>query len=130
MSEVSSEDLRRIIKLFNRWQFEEAANELDKLSPHLEGTDKQVIEGLALLAHGCNRIWHKGGEAHAMVKYLEDCAVVMRRAGTNSLGIKTEGLAEAVNNCLTEAIRWRRGEVDIFNRDLLPRIEFISGFHD
>lgn len=130
MSNVSSEELRRVVKLFNRWQFDEAATALEKLAPQLEGTDRRVVEGLQLLAHGCNRIWHKGGEANAMVNYLQQCAEVMRTVGTNSLGIRTEGMHESVLACLEEALRWRRGEVEIFNRDLLPRVEFVSGFHD
>ena len=130
MSRIAAQDLKKAIKLFNRWQFEEAIDAFDKMLPLLEGTDKQVIELLSQLSHAFHRVWHKQGEPNAMVSFLQRGSEMMRVVGTNSLGISVNGLQEAIDGCLNEALRWRRGEVEIFNRDLIPRIELIEGYLD
>lgn len=123
MATLVSEDLKRAVKLFNRWQFQEASEAFEKLVPHATGTDQAVLEVLYVLSTGFHRIWHKGGEPNALVNYLEKGAGMLVPLGTNSYGIDIPSLRESVDGCIEEAMRWRRGDVDIYNRDLIPRLE-------
>ncbi|TVR03300.1 MAG: hypothetical protein EA398_05290 [Deltaproteobacteria bacterium] len=123
MSTLVSEDLRKAVKLFNRWQFAEAAEAFEKLLPLHAGTDRALLDVLGLLSTGFNRIWHKGGEPNALVNYLEKGLEQLEPLGTNSWGIDTQALRDSVAQCIEEAMRWRRGDVDVYNRDLIPRLE-------
>lgn len=126
MTDNISEELRRAVKLFNRWQFQEAFDAFTSLAGEFEGRDKAFLEGIAMLAAGFNRIWHKGGEPNAMVAYLTKGMNIVAEYPRGGAGIQADGLPEAVQGCLDEAMRWRRGDEEIFNRDIIPRLEFIS----
>lgn len=121
-----SDELRRAVKLFNRWQFQEAGDAFTALAEETDGRDKEFLEGIALLAAGFNRIWHKGGEPNAMVSYLQKGMKILKPYKRGGANIRTDGLQESLMACLEEAARWRRGDEEIFNRDIIPRLEFKS----
>jgi len=121
------EDLKKAVKLFNRWQFQEAQDAFHQLAEEAEGRDRVFLEGIALIASGFYRIWHKGGEPNAMVSYLEKGMEVLKPFNGTFAGIKSEGVVPAIEACLEEAARWRRGDSEIFNRDHIPRLEFEAG---
>ncbi len=125
-TENISDELRRAVKLFNRWQFQEAGEAFTTLAEDADGRDKTFLEGIAMLATGFNRIWHKGGEPNAMVSYLQKGMEVLAPFTRGGAGIRTDGLQEGLRECLEEAARWRRGDEEIFNRDIIPRLEFKS----
>jgi hypothetical protein len=127
MTDNISEELRRAVKLFNRWQFQEAFDAFSALTNEFDGRDKAFLEGITLLAAGFNRIWHKGGEPNAMVSYITKGVEVLKEHPRGGAGIQADGLVEALGACLEEAMRWRRGDEEIFNRDIIPRLEFKSG---
>jgi predicted metal-dependent hydrolase len=124
------EDLRKAVKLFNRWQFQEAHDAFHQLAEEAEGRDRVFLEGIATIASGFYRIWHKGGEPNAMVSYLERGKEVLKSFDGVFAGIKSEGLVASIDACLEEAARWRRGDSEIFNRDHIPRLEFELGDDD
>lgn len=123
----TSEELRRAVKLFNRWQFQEAFDAFTALAAEADGRDKGFLEGIAMLSAGFNRIWHKGGEPNAMVSYLQKGIETIAEYPRGGAGIDAEGLVDGLKFCLEEAMRWRRGDEEIFNRDIIPRLEFKSG---
>ena len=127
-TESISEDLRRAVKLFNRWQFQEAYEAFVALAEEADGRDRAFLDGLSQLSAGFYRIWHKGGEANAMVSYLVKGIEILKPfARGGALGIEMEGIDARLAECLEEAMQWRRGDEEIFNRDIIPRLEFISG---
>ena len=125
-TETISEELRRAVKLFNRWQFQESFDAFTALAAETEGRDKGFLEGIALLSAGFHRIWHKGGEPNAMVSYLHKGMDTLKPFNRGAAGIEADGLQEGLERCLEEAMRWRRGDEIIFNRDIIPRLEFKS----
>ena len=125
-TENISEELRRAVKLFNRWQFQESYDAFDTLAGEAEGHDKGFLEGIAMLSAGFHRIWHKGGEPNAMVSYLQKGIEILARYTRGGAGIEADGLQDSLAACLEEAMRWRRGDEVIFNRDIIPRLEFKS----
>lgn len=124
VSEALAEDLKRAVKLFNRWQFQEAHEAFEALADEVEGRDKQFLEALANLSAAFYRIWHKGGEANAMVTYLQKGMEQIKPYRRGALGLIQEGFYEALQGCLDEAMSWRRGDQEIYNRDIIPRLEF------
>jgi hypothetical protein len=117
------DDLRRAVKLFNRWQFEEAQTWFIAASESRHGRDREFLQAFANIAAGFHRIWHKGGEANAMVTLVERGRATLRGFTSPHLDITFADLDAQLAECLEEAMRWRRGQVDLFNRDLIPRIE-------
>ena len=126
MTDNISEELRRAVKLFNRWQFQEAFDAFTEVAAETPGRDKGFLEALAMIAAGFHRIWHKGGEPNAMVSYLNKGIEQLELYKRGGAGISAEGLQEGLAKCLEESMRWRRGDEIIFNRDIIPRLEFIS----
>jgi hypothetical protein len=126
MASVGVDDVRKAVKLFNRWQFQEAADAFQQLADDAEGSDRQFLLGLVEIAAGFFRIWHKNGEAHAMVEYLTKGMEVLRPFPKGALGIQAEPLLRDLAGCLEEAKRWRRGDSEIFNRDFIPRLTYVS----
>lgn len=124
VAEAISEDLKRAVKLFNRWQFQEAHEAFVSLAAEVEGRDKQFLEALANLSAAFYRIWHKGGEANAMVAYLQKGMEQIKPYRRGAMGLVQEGFYEALVACLDEAMTWRRGDEEIYNRDIIPRLEF------
>jgi hypothetical protein len=124
MSDHLAEDLRRALKLFNRWQFQEAFDAFTALSAQADGKDKTFLDGLAYLAAGFHRIWHKGGEPNAMVSYCQRGMDMLLPYGKGHMGVQLDGFEERMKACLEEARRWRRGDEEIFNRDIIPRLDF------
>ena len=121
-----SDDLKRAVKLFNRWQFQEACDAFGQLAEEGEGRDRQYLEGLSNIASGFYRIWHKGGEPNAMVSHLEKGAKALKKHTKGTLALDLDDFNTALVHCVEEAKNWRRGDTEIFNRDFIPRIEFID----
>lgn len=124
MPTPTREDLKPAVKRFNRWQFIEAHNLLKDVAEQSDGSDAEFLTALADIAGGFAKIWHKGGEPHAMVSLLTQGYERLDNFGTSYFGMELVEFAGALRNCLEEAKRWRRGDTEIFNRDLIPRIEF------
>jgi hypothetical protein len=124
MSEPTTEDLKRAVKLFNRWQFQEAADAFRQLADESDGRDRAFLDALAHIANGFYRIWRNQGEANATVEYLQKGIDLVRPFDRGALGLSTDGLVQQLEMCLEEARRWRRGESEIFNRDFIPRLEY------
>jgi hypothetical protein len=124
MSRPTREDLRPGVKRFNRWQFVEAHNAWKELAEQCEGADREFLLAMAKIANGFAKIWHKGGEPHAMVQLLTDGLAEVRPFAPRRLELELEDFLKAIEGCLMEAKRWRRGDTEIFHRDLIPRIEF------
>ena len=59
-----------------------------------------------------------------MVSYLQKGMQILEHYNRGAAGIQAEELQEGLNACLEEAARWRRGDEEIFNRDIIPRLEF------
>ena len=119
-------DLGKAVKLFNRWQFEEAADAFSKLVNEFDGPERICFEAIAELSHGFFRIWNKGGEPNAMVNNIQTGWDLLQKTSPIIGGLDMSEFHEILPMCLEEAIRWRRGEVDIFNRDFIPRIEYVE----
>lgn len=119
-----TDGLRRAVKLFNRWQFQEATDAFAALANQYDGREKAFLEGISLVSSGFYRIWHKGGEANAMVSHLQKGLELLAEFPKGALGVETDGFDERVRHCLDEAMKWRRGDEEIFNRDMIPRLEF------
>lgn len=117
------DELRKAVKLFNRWQFEEAHAAFRKLADAADGRDREFLEGLGYLATAFNRIWHKGGEPNAMVSYLQKAHDTLGTFEGVVLGVDTTGLADFLLVCVEEAKRWRKGELEVYNRDAIPRLD-------
>lgn len=124
MPSPNRNDLLPGLKRFNRWQFIEAQSVWKDLSDQSEGTDSEFLIALANIAGGFAKIWHKGGEPHAMVFLLTQGINDLHRFLPRYLNIELETFHRSLLLCLDEAKRWRRGDTEIFNRDLIPRIEF------
>lgn len=122
----SSSELAKSVKLFNRWQFQEAAEAFTKLANEWDGQERACFEGVAALAQGFFRIWNKGGEPNAMVEHIQVGWDLIRPTPVHIAGLDMTEFHEMLPMCLEEAIRWRRGDVELFNRDLIPRIEHID----
>ncbi|MFT4705518.1 MAG: hypothetical protein ACI81R_003229 [Bradymonadia bacterium] len=125
-SDVISEDLKRAVKLFNRWQFNEAYDAFVALMQETDGREKQFLDALAHLSAAFHRIWHKGGEPNAMVSYLTKGIQMLRPYRRGVLDIDMTGLVQALEGCHDEALRWRRGDEELYNRDIIPRLEFVG----
>lgn len=123
---VIQEDLARAVKLFNRWQFQEAADAFEKIAQEIEGTDRTFFEAIAMLASGFFRIWNKGGEPNAMYEYVERGWDLLQKHDKVVGGLDVTEFYETLPMCLEEAARWRRGDVELFNRDFIPRIERVE----
>ena len=126
MSVPISDDLKRAVKLFNRWQFQEAADAFGQLAEEGEGKERSYLEGLSNIASGFFRIWHKGGEPNAMVTHLGKGATLLKSHTKGTLSLDLDDFNKALGACVEEAKNWRRGDTEIFNRDFIPRIEFID----
>jgi len=128
MPEPEIKDLRTAVKLFNRWQFQEACDTFKVLAEEAHGRDRAYLEGIVQVSNAFHRVWHKGGEANAMVSYLQRSIDLLRPfdGAGGAMGIELEGSVQQLEMCLEEAMRWRRGDSDIFNRDLIPRIVFVG----
>ena len=126
MASSGQDDLRKAIKLFNRWQFQEAADAFATLADEAEGSDRQFLLGLAEISQGFFRIWHKNGEANAMVEYLTKGMEMLKPFPKGALGIQADQMQQLLAGCLQEARRWLRGDSELFNRDFIPRLTYIS----
>lgn len=116
--------LKRAVKLFNRWQFQESADAFAALAGQAEGRDRTFLEGLSNISSAFFRIWNKGGEPNAMVSYLEKGIEQLRPFARGAMGVATEKIIPDLELCLEEAMRWRRRESEIYNRDLIPRLDY------
>jgi hypothetical protein len=124
MPSPSKEEMLPAAKRFNRWQFIEAQNLWFEMSEKSEGSDKQFLSALADISGGFAKIWHKGGEPHAMVSLLTKGIQRAQKFTPRYCNMELDDFLPAVVYCLSEAKRWRRGDTDIFDRDLIPRLEF------
>lgn len=122
-----SNDLGKAVKLFNRWQFQDSAEAFTKLATDYDGHERDCFEAIAALSHGYHRIWNKGGEPNAMVEHIQQGWDLLQRTPPHIAGLDMSEFHQLLPMCLEEAIRWRRGDVELFNRDLIPRIEYIDG---
>ena len=125
MSYEITDELRHAVKLFNRWQFEEATKAFTVLSEAAESPEKDFLASISLLASGFFRIWHNGGEPNAMVDYINRGHDELKTHPHGTMGLDLREFDQGVPACIEEARRWRRGESEIFNRDFIPRIEYI-----
>lgn len=130
MSEPMMEDLKKAVKLFNRWQFQEASDAFRQLADEADGKDRNFLQGISELASGFYRIWHKGGEPNAMVNYLQKGITTLKPFDKGAVGISAVNFHESLDRCLDEAMRWRRGDSEIFNRDFIPRLDIAGGEED
>jgi predicted metal-dependent hydrolase len=130
MSQPAAADLRKAVKLFNRWQFQEAHDAFRHLADVGEGRERSFLEGLANLSAAFFRIWHKRGEANTMVTLLQKGIDQLRPFEKPTLGLEIAPILPALEECLNEAMRWRRGDSEIFNRDFIPRLDFVGGDDD
>jgi hypothetical protein len=124
MPSPTREELIPAVKRFNRWQFIEAQNFFKELAEQIEGRDQEFLSSLADIAGGFAKIWHKGGEPHAMVSLLTKGITAVDAFTPRFLYLELESFVAAITVCLDEAKRWRRGDKEIFNRDLIPRLDF------
>lgn len=124
MSSPTREDLLPALKRFNRWQFIEAQGYWKELAEQAEGSDREFLAAMSDLSGGFAKIWHKGGEPHAMVALLTKGIENLTPFRSVYLKIRVDPFIDELNRCLVEAKRWRRGDTEIFNRDLIPRIDF------
>lgn len=122
----TSSDLAKAVKLFNRWQFQEATEAFTKLAAEWEGQERACFEGVSALAQGFFRIWNKGGEPNAMVEHIQLGWDLISANDPHVAGLDLTEFHQLLPLCLEESIRWRRGDVELFNRDLIPRIEYID----
>lgn len=122
---AAPQDLKRAVKLFNRWQFEEAVAAFHSLAEAHQGRDREFLEALSVLSGGFHRIWHKGGESSAMVSAVERSRATLAGFGAAHLGLDLRRLDAELAACLAEAILWRRGDTELFNRDVIPRLELL-----
>lgn len=127
MPTPTRDELKPAIKRFNRWQFIEAQAMLGELAAQCEGSDAAYLQALADIAGGFAKIWHKGGEPHAMVSLLSQGFERIQAFGDRYMHMDLETFHSSLRDCLEEAKRWRRGDEEIFNRDLIPRVEFDPG---
>lgn len=123
---VIHNDLGKAVKLFNRWQFQEAAEAFSKLVHEFDGPERVVFEGIAELSLGFFRIWNKGGEPNAMVEHIQTGWDLIQKADQETGGLDLKEFHDMLPMCLEEAVRWRRGAVELFNRDMIPRIEYVD----
>ena len=124
MSSPTRAELIPAAKRFNRWQFIEAQNLFRELSEHSEDSDQTFLMGLSSIAGGFAKIWHKGGEPHAMVSLITEGIRTLESYQPKYLEIELDDFITDLSKCLGEAKRWRRGDTEIFDRDLIPRIQF------
>jgi hypothetical protein len=122
---AAPQDLKRAVKLFNRWQFEEAVVAFHTLAEASQGRDRDFLEALSQLSGGFHRIWHKGGESSAMVAMVERSRAILAGFVPGHLGVDLRRLDAELAVCLAEAISWRRGDTELFNRDVIPRLEHL-----
>jgi hypothetical protein len=122
---AAPQDLKRAVKLFNRWQFEEAVVAFHGLAEASQGRDRDFLEALSQLSGGFHRIWHKGGESSAMVAMVERSRAILAGFVPGHLGVDLRRLDAELAVCLAEAISWRRGDTELFNRDVIPRLEHL-----
>ena len=123
---VGRSELNPGVKRFNRWQFVEAQNAWRELGEQQEGPAKDFLLALSKVAGGFAKIWHKNGEPHAMVSILGQAVTDLQPFAPRYLDIELDGFIAGLSHCLSEAKRWRRGETEIFDRDLIPRLEFLT----
>jgi len=126
-SNIIHNDLGKAVKLFNRWQFKESAEAFSKLVNEFDGAERVCFEAIAELSQGFFRIWkNQGGEPNAMVGYIERGWDLLQKTEPHVGGLDMSEFHELLPECLAESIRWRRGDVELFNRDLIPRIEYVD----
>ncbi len=124
MPSPTREELLPAAKRFNRWQFIEAQNSFKELADAADGSDTDFLGAIADIAGGFAKIWHKGGEPHAMVSLLQEGTDALKKFVPRFLDIELEEFMPHLERCMFEAKRWRRGDTEIFDRDLIPRLEF------
>lgn len=122
-----SDDLKRAVKLFNRWQFQEAQDSFIQLSEEAVGNERTYLVALSNLAAGFFRIWHNGGEPNAMVNYLEKGFKGLSPLVGIPSGVNMDGFIDSLRFCIKEAHDWRRGDIELFHRDHIPRINIARG---
>lgn len=130
MSQPTVAELRKAVKLFNRWQFQEAHDAFRQLADSADGRERTFLDALSNLSAAFFRIWHKRGEANTMVTYLQKGIEQLRPFTRPMYGIETASIIPDLERCLEEAMRWRRGDSEIFNRDFIPRLDFAPGTED
>ncbi|MBN1944941.1 MAG: hypothetical protein JW797_04655 [Bradymonadales bacterium] len=124
MPSPSRNELLPGLKRFNRWQFTEAHSAWRELAEQTEGSDREFLLALSSIAAGFAKIWHKGGEPHAMVSLLTQGINDLQGFLPRWMDVELEPFNNSLLRCLEESKRWRRGDTEIFNRDLIPRLEF------
>ena len=122
---VGRAELNPGVKRFNRWQFVEAQNAWRELGVQQEGPPREFLLTLSNVAGGFAKIWHKGGEPHTMVSILNQAVTDLQKFAPRYLDLELESFIAGLTHCLSEAKRWRKGETEIFDRDLIPRVEFL-----
>ena len=127
MTQPISDDLKRAAKLFNRWQFQEAQDAFHQLAEEAVGSERTFLTALADLSAGFYRIWNNGGEPNAMVSYLEKGIKGLSPMAGVPSGVNMDGFMKSLGLCLTEAHDWRRGDIELFHRDHIPRINIARG---
>lgn len=95
-----------------------------ELSDNAEGSDNGFLAAISDIAGGFAKIWHKGGEPHAMVSMLAEGIKALEPYQPRYLNIELDEFVRDLALCMSEAKRWRRGETEIFNRDMIPRLQF------
>ena len=59
-----------------------------------------------------------------MVSLLQEGTDALKKFVPRFLDIELEEFMPHLERCMFEAKRWRRGDTEIFDRDLIPRLEF------
>lgn len=124
MAAPTKEELVPATKRFNRWQFIEAHNLFKGLAEAADGPDKHFLGAISSIAGAFAKIWHKGGEPHAMVSQLQEGIDGLKRFIPRYMDFELEEFVAELLHCMNESKRWRRGDTEIFDRDLIPRLKF------
>ena len=120
----AAEVLARGIALFNDGLYWESHETWEELWLELEDEPKLFVQGLIQVAAA----YHKATvqlQPRGCVRLLTTALEKLDPAPPDFMGVETRRFLPAVRTTLAEAQRWLAGEVETFDRALLPRMALV-----
>jgi len=115
------EALARGADLFNRGLHWEAHEAWEELWLALDDEPRLFVQGLIQVAAAGHKAFVQR-QPRGCVKLLTTALDKLEAAPPDFLGVETRGFLGALRRMLTEAERWRAGEVTDLHRSLMPPV--------
>ena len=114
----------RGIEEFNRGEFFEAHEYLEEAWKQEAGKIRSLYQGILQVGVGFHH--QRNGNWRGTTNLLRNGLVRLREFDPETLGINVAGLVRECEVCLEELERLGRGRVMEFDRDLIPKVEWVG----